>query len=150
MRDGRDTLESFSKSWGGDGAFKKMCIRWSNRVDAVYEFQKQADAAGLQNQYHFVRFDALNDNTEQELRMVIDFIGLDQDKYPWDQLEHIPILGSSAHKVGDRVHWDPIKKTSNFNPNQKWLEWSPRKKRIFKKYAGANLIKAGFASNLNW
>ncbi len=150
IRDGRDTIESFSKSWGGDGTFKQMCKRWSSRVDSILEFQKQANQAGLKNQYLFVRFDHFNNDTAGELKKIINFLQLDEDRYPWNEIDDVPILGSSSHQTNDIVHWSPIKKTDQFNPNHKWLNWSESKKKIFKKYAGDNLIALGFATDDKW
>lgn len=151
VRDGRDTLESFSKSWGGDGAFKKMCQRWDNRVQQMLKFKNQAKASGKQTDYLFIRYDELNDNTAKQVAKILDFLGLDQESYPWDELGEVPILGSSTTKDSDdHVHWEPIKKDQSFNPNQKWVLWSNRKKNIFKKHAGRSLIELGFAKDNSW
>ncbi|MTI20829.1 sulfotransferase [Fulvivirga sp. RKSG066] len=151
IRDGRDTLESFSKSWGGDGAFKKMCERWSHRVDNIMEFIRMAEASDMSDRVLIVRYDEVNDNTREELVKIFNFIEADNDKFPWDKLEDVPVLGSSSHKTkSDEVHWNPVKKSDNFKPNQKWVSWSVKRKRIFKKYAGENLIKLGFEEDNNW
>ena len=151
IRDGRDTMESFSKSWGGTGAFEKMCDRWSKRSETIIKFKEQADKAGMSNSYLEVRYDDLNDNSETELKKIFDFLNLDSAKYPWEELKNTPVLGSSAYKnESGKVHWEPIKKTDNFKPNQKWTEWSSWKKRTFKRLAGESLIKLGFAENNDW
>lgn len=150
-RDGRDTIESFSKSWGGKGAFRKMCERWSKRVDTIFEFVAMAERAGYSDRIITTRYDYLNDNAREELPKILKFLNVDVDKYPWDQIDEIPVLGSSSYK-GDQgeVHWKPIEKDEKFKPTQKWLSWDKSKKDTFKKAAGDNLVKLGFAENNDW
>lgn len=151
IRDGRDTLESFSKSWGGDGAFGKMCERWSNRVDTIFRFKQMAEKSGMGDQILFVRYDELNNNTREELTKVLEFLKVETGVFPWDELKNVPVLGSSAHKTkDDMVHWNPVEKSDDFRPNKKWLMWTKKKKKIFKKEAGDNLIRLGFAESNDW
>ncbi|MEQ8243617.1 sulfotransferase [Fulvivirga sp.] len=151
IRDGRDTLESFSKSWGGDGAFGKMSERWSNRVDTILKFKDMAERSGRGDKLLFVRYDELNNNTNHELSVILDFLGVSKELFPWNELKNVPVLGSSAHKTKDDVvHWNPIEKNEGFNPNKKWLMWTEKKKNIFKKAAGDNLIRLGFAESNDW
>ena len=151
IRDGRDTLESFSKSWGGDGAFGKMCHRWSNRVDTILKFKEMAEKSGYGNRLLFVRYDELNNNTNIELTKILEFLGADKDIFPWNELKNVPVLGSSNHKTKDDiVHWNPVEKKEDFQPNEKWVTWSEKKKNIFKKAAGENLIRLGFAESNDW
>ena len=151
VRDGRDTIESFSKSWGGKGAFRKMCERWSKRVDTMYEFIDMAEKAGLKDRIMITRYDYLNDKPREELPKIFAFLNVNADHYPWDEVDNIPVLGSSSYK-GDQgeVHWKPIEKDEKFKPTQKWLSWDSSRKEIFKKEAGDNLIKLGFADNNDW
>ncbi|MEL7005270.1 MAG: sulfotransferase, partial [Bacteroidota bacterium] len=112
IRDGRDTMESFSKSWGGTGAFEKMCERWAQRAQLILDFKRQADESGLADNYYEVRYDQLNDNTASEMEKIFKFLNMDPEKYPWDELNDMPVLGSSAYKTeSGKVHWEPIKKT---------------------------------------
>ena len=151
IRDGRDTVESFSKSWGGTGAFKKMCDRWSERVEMLLKFTENAKNSGFGDSFLIVRYEDLNVNTESELRKVLEFLDLNQDSYDWEDLANTPILGSSTYKGGaDDVHWKPIEKTKDFKPDQKWKDWSSSKKSYFKKSAGENLIRLGFEKDNNW
>lgn len=151
IRDGRDTIESFSKSWGGKGAFKKMCERWSSRVDTILKFKEMAEKAGFSDRFIVVRYDHLNDNTRKEVARILEFLDVSQERFPWDELEDIPVLGSSSYK-GEKgeVHWKPVEKDEKFKPTQKWLGWDDSKKEVFKKTAGDNLIRLGFAENNDW
>jgi len=151
VRDGRDTVDSFVKSWGGQTIFKKMCERWSQRIDQVNKVIEQANHSNKKNSYLLVRYETLNQDTSNQVKLMLDFLGLSPEKYQWDALEKIPVLGSSSF-TGNQpgVHWKPMEKGDTFVPTEKWMHWSNEKKQIFKKYAGKNLIKMGFATDNDW
>lgn len=151
VRDGRDTIESFRKSWGGNGSFIHMSKRWKQRVNQIEEFKKRAEASGYSNRYFMLKYEELNTNANEELRKVFDFLNLDADLYPWSELDEAPVLGSSSFRGGEgKVHWNPIAKDQNFKPTGKWKNWSSRRKKVFKKIAGAQLEKLGYEEDLNW
>lgn len=150
VRDGRDTVESFVKSWG-TGAFKKMCIRWSDRIDAILQFIDVANKNNKSDSYLVVRYDELNNDTKNQMSRILNFLNLDHGGYDWNKMEEAPVLGSSTFK-GEQldVNWNPLKKDKNFNPHNKWEKWNARQKKIFKKYAGENLIQMNFAVDNSW
>lgn len=151
IRDGRDTVESFVKSWGGMGVFKKMSIRWSERTDTILKLMKLSDNNDKSNAYLLVKYNELNNDTEKQLHRILDFLALDHNEYDWKKMKDAPVLGSSTYR-GDQpnVNWKAIKKDKNFKPHNKWERWDTKKKKIFKKYAGDNLIKMGFEIDNNW
>lgn len=151
VRDGRDTVESFIKSWGGRFTFRKICIRWSQRVDIIWDFIEKAQQSGFSDKVYLLRYDFLVDNTYEEIKNILKFLNVDEKKYPWHELDDIPVVGSSSLKDGgSEVHWRPVKKNKEIKLKQKWLHWNKRKKRVFKSIAGDNLVKLGFAENKDW
>lgn len=151
VRDGRDTVESFLKSWGGRFAFKKICIRWSQRVDLIWDFMEKVKRSGFEDMVHLVRYDHLNDNTAEELKKILKFMEIDDSRYPWEELNQLPVVGSSSLKNKEKeVHWKPVKKSRQIKLKQKWLHWNKYKKEVFKRIAGDNLVKLGFEKNNNW
>lgn len=151
VRDGRDTVDSFVKSWGGETIFKKMCERWAQRADQIMNVIEHAKQSNKSNSYYIVRYDKLNNDTSNEVKAILKFLNLKPENYHWNELEKIPVLGSSSF-IGNQlgVHWNPMEKGEEFIPTQKWKHWSEAKKKIFKKYAGKNLIKMGFVTDNNW
>ena len=150
IRDGRDTLESFGRSWGGKGTFKKMSERWANRVKQIMSVKQKAEKAGLQDRILWVRYDELNLNQHEEVRRILGFLDKNPDLYPWDKLDEAPVLGSSAFKKDGNVHWEPVKKTKDFKPVDKWRDWPEARQQMFKKIAGTQLVDLGFENDLNW
>jgi hypothetical protein len=150
IRDGRDTLQSFTKSWGGKGAFRKMSERWADRIGQILQLQRMAEESGQENRILMVKYEDLILQQNQTLRDVFAFLEKDESVYPWEQLESAPVLGSSEYKSEGKVHWKPLEKTEGFNPLNKWLEWSDNQKNTFKEAAGNALIQMGFEKDLNW
>ncbi len=151
IRDGRDTVESFLKSWGGSASFGKMTNRWKDRMIQIEKLIERAKEAGIDQNIYCLKYDNLNSNTEEELSKIFDFLDLDASIFPWDKLKQTPVLGSSSYRGGEKdVHWKPIAKTNDFKPSGKWMEWGERKKSRFKKIAGKELVKFGFAENNAW
>lgn len=146
IRDGRDTVESFMKSWGGRKSFGKMSKRWAERANRIISFRNNNP-----NRCYLVKYDALVNNTEEELRKLFKDLGLSVENYPWHKALNSPVLGSSVyHGVNKGVSWNPVTKDRDFKPNKKWHRWSERDKRRFKKYAGKELIDLNFETNMNW
>ncbi|MEO1051428.1 MAG: sulfotransferase [Bacteroidota bacterium] len=151
VRDGRDTVESFVQSWGGDGIFTKMTQRWATRVEQMLAFREEADQNGLSDRHYMIRYDLLNQHQKTEMEKLLDHFQLDKNKYDWDGMEKAPVLGSSTLRgTQEQVNWDPQQKPGDFNQEAKWASWTARKKQIFKQYAGEALIKLGFEKDNNW
>lgn len=151
IRDGRDTVDSFVKSWGGKGSFRKMCKRWAHRMDEIDRLTIQATDSAVEPFYKIVRYDHLVESTESTLRELLEFLQLATDAYDWDELANAPVLGSSTLRGNQKgVNWNPIQKTRDFAPHGKWKSWSSRDKRIFKRYAGQQLIQWRFEDTNDW
>lgn len=148
IRDGRDTVHSFTKSWGGEAVFKKMCQRWAQRVDEINCFREQAEKSGRSGTYLLLRYDHLHTEAEAQMKKIIDFLDLDPKCYDWEGLVNAPVLGSSTFRGSQEgVNWQPVEKNQSFSPTDKWKLWNEQKRRIFKKYAGQQLVELGFASS---
>jgi len=140
VRDGRETVASFMKSWGGIGAFEKMTYRWANRVDQILELKHKLDIAGRGEMLYIVKYENLNVRTREEVISLLNFLGLDEAKYNWEAMTKAPVLGSSTLRGEKKeVNWSPIEKTPEFNSNQKWNDWDESKKLKFLKIAGDQL-----------
>lgn len=149
-RDGRDTVQSFSKSWGQKLAFGLMCKRWSKRVSSINKFVESARNSGFSDQILQVRYDNLNNNTGAELSNILEFLNIDKTNYPFQEAENSPIFGSSQYKTNDKVQWVPLDKTKNFSATNNWNNWNNWQKKVFKWFAGSELIQLGFEQNNKW
>ena len=131
LRDGRDTVESFVKSFSGKWAFKKMCCRWSKRVHYIYELM---DRENSNNYFKIVKYEELVVRPGAVLKDILEFLYLDEEKYLWNEVSNTPVIGSSSIADNGEDFWEPKKRNSDFNPVGKWERWDKRRKQTFKKY----------------
>lgn len=151
IRDGRDTIESYMKSWGGRWIFKGLAKRWNDRVQKILEFQKFAIENHLEKQICIIEYNLLNQSPKAEIKRIIQFLELSTDLYDFTKMADAPVLGSSVLRgKGEDVNWNPISKPQNFNKEAKWKSWTNKERRMFKKYAGKSLIDLGYEKDLNW
>jgi protein-tyrosine sulfotransferase len=147
IRDGRDVVESTRRTWPQLG-FPSICRRWRRSADMVLACDKHF--AKKESGYWLARFeDAVNDPVAFVREVCIRF-NLDESTYPFGKISDIPVRGSSSLGVQKSVTWNPIEKPTTFTPERRWVNWSRRKKRIFKRIAGRALIDLGYCSNLDW
>ncbi|MEQ9220635.1 MAG: sulfotransferase [Cyclobacteriaceae bacterium] len=152
IRDGRDTVNSFVDSFSGDWAFGKMTKRWADRTEYLFGLYEKMKSQGLENRIQIFRYEELNSQPEQTVRKILKFLRLEASGYDWEKLNEIPVVGSSTQynkKDGDEF-WKPSEKVDSSSFTNKWKDWSPAKKRKFKKLAGKQLIMAGYSTDLNW
>lgn len=150
VRDGRDAITSYINSWGGKSIFRRLCIRWNDRMNQLFDLQTFANENQYAAQLCFVKYEDLVQNPEASLREIFAFLDVSPEAYPYDSLAEIPVLGSSSMKAGDRVHWKPMSKPASFNPTGKWMDWSKHQRAVFKKYAGEALLKMKYEANDTW
>jgi hypothetical protein len=151
IRDGRDTVDSFIKSFADDWAFRKMCARWAERVDLVYDLKEILEKSGLSQQIHFVKYEDLNTNPKPVMEDLLPRLGLDVAKYNWNQLSKIPVVGSSTiYEEKHKDFWQEKEKQDASKFSNKWRSWTPGKRKIFKRIAGSQLIRAGYEEDSDW
>lgn len=144
-RDGRDVVSSTIKTWP-QIRFVDACRRWNRSAKMVLAFRKlHAEKKG----FICSRFeDAFHDPTSfiKQLCQVFD---LDPDLYPYDELENIPVIGSSSD-VRENGGWRFKRKSANFQPVGRWKVWSKFQKWQFKRIAGQSLIDLGYSQDYGW
>jgi len=123
VRDGRSIVESNNVSFGVN---REEAIReWATAARHIFNMKKKWDAEG--RQFLIVKYEELYQNTDREMKNILTFLGLDADKYDFDKALNVPVVGSSVFKRnGGEVHWNPVEKTSEFNPINRsagWTRW---------------------------
>jgi hypothetical protein len=58
---------------------------------------------------------------------------------------NLPVRGSSEfHGKKENIHWDPVKKTPDFNPLQRWSHWGRALHERFNWISGRYLVQFGY------
>jgi hypothetical protein len=149
IRDGRDVVDSAARSWP--------------RVPMPYWMHKWARAAGQVQRccdpetppegrhWVLVRFESLVADTQDSVGALLDFLGLDRERFPWDRLDSVGVRGSSTVRgQAGRLNWQKVERPDRFNPVGKWRDWGFLTRWTFKLIAGRQLIQLGYAKDLRW
>lgn len=141
VRDGRSVVESGMRSFGW--WFEDATHRWLNAARLIL------DVAENNPQMLYVRYeDLLNEKKASELKKIFTFIGVDPDNYDYET--ELAVRGSSSFFDKDKgLNWGKTEKTKDFNPLDRWRNWSNLKKERFYWIAGEELKAFGYEVDSN-
>lgn len=98
------------------------------------------------------KYEELNDSFEG-IKTLLEFYKLDHTSENVEKCLGAPVMGSSygvENKQVTKPNWQPDYDKSKFSFTGKWGHWKSRKKSIFKKIAGSELIDLGYEENNKW
>jgi hypothetical protein len=148
VRDGRDLVQSTLRTWPQLN-FIQVCRRWDRAARMVLGADRCFSESGPAG-YWLARYEDALDDPAAFVREACGRFGLDAARYPYAQIEALPVHGSSAlHKTG-RVSWRAVERPQNFRPTGYWQEWSAARKWLFKRIAGHALQELGYCRDLSW
>ena len=144
VRDGRAVVESGVKTfgWYRDSAIHK----WADAARTVLEFDAAHKGSAEEKRYRIVRYEDLWTHLEEELRAILKFLDLDVEAYDFRAATSLPVRGSSTlgQRGTDAVHWEPVEKTSEFDPMSRFRHWGRAKHERFRWVAGRYLEHFGY------
>lgn len=145
LRDGRSVVESGVRSfnWPYEWAMRS----WEAAARTILEFDD--DNRDGNRKYMIVRYEDLYRDSEEELRKIFTFLGLRTEVFDFEAAKHQPVIGSSelAQREG-KVHWKPVEKPADFDPNRRWSHWSDARHDRFIWIAGEALSKLGYPAEI--
>lgn len=140
VRDGRSVCESGVNSfrWSYERAYR----RWRNAADQVIALSVQH--AGRPG-FLVVRYEELVGDPRAVMRAVCTATGLDPERFPYDEVESAPVLGSSVLRSSQSaVDWKPIDRPEAFDPRERWRSWDGHRHRRFAAVAGVQQRSLGY------
>jgi len=141
VRDGRAVVESTINSFNIN--FDQATAKWVGAAETIVEFEKKH--ALYTGKYKLVRYEDLHGNTEQALRDLFEFLELDAQQYPFDEALNLPVRGSSKFRGEDEeLHWEPVAKTAEFKPLERFRHWGVAEHQQFNKTGSALLEYFGY------
>lgn len=147
LRDGRDVVNSSIETWP-QKRFSDLCGLWGKSAQMILDVNKYFD--NRTNGYWMTRYEDVFVDPVSFVKNALRRYGLEENKYPFEKIKEIGVIGSSNLKPQGEVTWVPIDKPKSFNPIGRWKEWPTDKKRNFKKIAGQTLIESGYCEDLSW
>jgi len=141
VRDGRAVVESGVRSFNWD--YGEAMRMWANGAQVILDFCRNPKHDG---KFLVVRYEDLYTRTEEQMRRVLDFLGLPSDTYDFHAADHLDIMGSSELvQTRGSVHWKAVDKSPNFNPLARATDWSSNLKSRFKWIAGKQMLELGYS-----
>lgn len=148
LRDGRDLVHSTLRTWKQLN-FIQVSLRWNRSARIILETLEQFRRTG-QSGYWLAKYeDALLD-PESFVRNACRAFELDEDRYPFDRIADIRVIGSSKLESKGEVRWRHLDRPKEFKPLGYWKEWSALRKAVFKAIAGQALVELGYCQDLKW
>ena len=130
-RDGRNyvaSLESKKAKQKEEFKFEKSCIRWATAMD-IFE---QIEQKNMIRNYRMIRYEDLLLNFDGIFTGLCSFVGIKAFK---------------PDSFKPNSSFESFESSKDFN--NRWKDWSEEKKNIFKKCAGAQLLKWRYEDSLD-
>ena len=144
LRDGRDTVESFVRSFDGY-SFKEAAKLWAEGAKELLDFEDSLKSSDFESQMLRVHYEDVLQQDKAVMARLSQFLGVDSSVVPLDKIADLPLRGSSTDRGSkDELHWQPVEKPKNFNPIGRWGKWGWLKKNQFKSVANNELQRAGY------
>lgn len=143
VRDGRAVVESGVKSF--DWTYEQAMHKWAGAAETILNFTKDCQ----DQKYIIVRFEDLVGNQQKELNKIFSFLGLDPEKYDFQDALNLPVKGSSELRTKEgeeKIHWTPVAKTKDFNPLDRYKHWGRTRYERFNWIAGEFLERFGYTA----
>jgi hypothetical protein len=95
----------------------------------------------------FVRYEDVVAGTEDTLRSVLEFCGLDVARFDFAAATDAPVIGSSFVRTGSGgLTWKPQERGADFKPTNRFEQWGPRRRARFDHLAGDLQRQLGYES----
>ena len=142
VRDGRAVVESRVKTFGE--SYGTAMRTWSIAAGKILHFQQLEQAN--KDKYLIVRYEDLWKDVDTELRRIFNFCDLDAEVYDFDEAANLPVRGSSVFhgEHSADAHWEPVKKTKDFDPTARWKHWNRVLHERINIMAGRSLEQFGY------
>ena len=146
LRDGRDVIDSSLKTFSrlslSRKTFTQLAKEWQLSAEAILAFDESGTAA--HPDIMVVRYEDAVSNPAATVKRILQHTGLKPENYDFIKMEALPVRGSSRSKASDELRWEPAEKTTGFNPVNRWVSLSARRKQRFSRIAGQTLESAGY------
>jgi hypothetical protein len=142
VRDGRAVVESGVRSFNWD--YEQAIREWNQAAQTIIKFDQIMKETS--HPYLIVRYEDLYTDTEEQLRRIFAFLGLDAEIYDFEAAKHLPVYGSSdlLQQGNKNLHWEPIQRAASFTPIGRWKDWGSSLHKRFNWIAGNSMLQLGY------
>jgi hypothetical protein len=145
LRDGRDILDSAMHTFPNKSIITHLNT-WKRNAKIV---RSQMKSKVFMQQTLIVRYEDLITMPEQTIRTILDYVGLAYEVYPFDQIDKVPIVGSSQIKdTSGIVKWSKVipseENKNNFQFIGRHNKWSWLLRMYFSLYGDKTNRSLGY------
>jgi hypothetical protein len=152
VRDGKAILESGIRSFGWS---REAALHWlADSAQEIARFRQSHDENVFK--YRIVKYEDLWQKPKETMRELLGFLSLPEEVYDFDMASQLPVRGSSdlVNKNNKELHWDPVKKPTDFDPMSRSDHWSPVRHQRYNHIAGQHMEALGYTARettgLSW
>lgn len=149
IRDPRSIVSSYlrvQQDWGVSHSFEAIADRWVKAIrDLSYVLGMNQDAV-KSNRLILVRYERLVSNTEFEFRALLEKLSLPMTSECIEVSRNPIVRGSSfmpRNKDG-KVDFRPQPMPADFNPIERWSDWTPERHAKFNRICGSLMKTWGY------
>lgn len=147
VRDGRSVAASLSHAW--HWTHDRSVKEWRRGAREILQFTATATGDVDGPRCLVVRYEDLVSDFEATVARVLEFTHLDPDGFDEVKAADLPVLGSSFLRDRDGpVTWDPIPRPADFQPNDRFRNWSRWKRQRFHWLAGEQQRALGYPTDV--
>lgn len=144
LREGKRTVQSTISTWPlkpFGKSFADICLEWTYATETALDYWAEAD----KSQTYLDRYEDVTADPAAHVRRILQFLGLDESRYPFDEMAELPVLGSSElSKKSGEVTWEPVKAGADFNPAKRRIDWPDSRLRTFQRISANAMKRAGY------
>jgi hypothetical protein len=146
VRDGRDVVESGIRTFGWH--WEDAVRHWRTSAERMLTVMAARAGSG---QVLLVRYEDLLTETRSEMKRILAFLGLDENRFDFQAADSMHVRGSCefGRHEGSIVDWKPVARTAEFSPMGRYCGWSTRKRRRFAWLAGEISARFGYVAAEN-
>ena len=147
LRDGRDVVASTLKTWP-QKSFRRVAQQWSRATHLALDYATYRERRG--DPVPVWKYEDIVRDPHAFARWACDAYDLPPDRYPWDEIDRLPLRGASSVHAPGTVTWEPVSLAERPRTTGKWVSWTRRQKRVFQAIAGDALQRAGYVTGASW
>ena len=140
VRDPRSVVESAVKSFDAD--YEGWARDWARGAARILEFRRRS--WGDDRVHHLVRYEDVIEDMRGTLTALFTTIGLDVAVYDFAEAENLPVRGSSQLASDGDMHWQPVTRSSDFDPLRRWEHWPTGRLQRVEWIAGPAMEALGY------
>jgi len=147
LRDGRDTVHSTLRTWPNRYTFPEVCERWNKNARLALDF---STACRNESRYWLVHYEDVLADPNAFVTELCRRFELAPERYPFDRIDTVEVLGSSTLVSPGAVDWNPTPRPPEFQPTRHWTTWTRGQREQFAEIAGDTLLEASYCADMDW